>query len=142
MYIKISKCPHCRKTLDVGINEPLDDPLGKPGYFICPFCNTPISNGKTEWEDKSPFQKGNYVFRCVITVLWVSALTLFFSAILIGAFPKIGEFFGMHDRLDSPAFIVYALCIVCGISYWVIHTTKIEITESRKRTSTSKRGYP
>ena len=133
MFMKISTCPHCRKVLDFGINKPLDDPLGKPGYFRCPFCKLPISNGKTEWEDKTDFQKGSYIFRCTLTVIWVSALILFFSIVLLGAFPNIGETLGMNGRLDSPAFIFYALCVIIGISFLMINTTKNEIAESEKR---------
>ena len=135
MIIKISKCPHCRHTLDFGINEPLVNPLGKPGYFLCPYCKIPISNGKTEWEDKTQIQKFSFIFRCVITIFWISALVLFFSIILIGAFPKIDEFLGRNGRLDSPTFILYALCTISCVSFWVIRTMKIEINESKRRNS-------
>lgn len=126
-------CPHCGKTLDAGINEPLDDPLGKPGYFSCPFCKMPISSGKSEWEDKTQFQKSSYIFRGIITILFTSALALFFSIILFGAFPKVGEILGINDRLDSLAFIFYALCVVIGISFLVIHIMKTKITKSKRR---------
>jgi hypothetical protein len=138
MFIKISKCPHCRRTLDAGINEPLDDPLGQPGQFNCPSCHKPISNGKIEWEDMSIYQKSSYVFRCLITVVWVSALTLFLSVILFGAFPQLDALLGMKGRLDSPAFILFALCIVGGISFWVFRSTTAEIAASRARTTPAK----
>jgi hypothetical protein len=122
------------------INEPLDDPLGQPGQFPCPSCRKPISNGKTEWEAMSQLSKASYVFRCVLTVFWMSALAIFFSVILVGAFPKLDELLGMQGRLTSSGFIFYALCVVSGISYWIFRSTAGAIAASRARTSAAKMG--
>lgn len=131
MFLKISECPHCGSALDTDIYESLDDPLGEPDLLFCPspFCNVPISNGKSEWGDKTSFQKCIYVLRCVVKVLWCSAVIFFFSLIAIDA--ALSE---IAPQISSPAYIfLFALLVITIMSIMVYRTTRIKIDKSNKR---------
>lgn len=130
MFIKISKCPHCKGVLKFGASNMLEnhDPLGTPGFFNCPFCKKPISIGKSEWVDMSSIQKAIYISRLAIGVIWLSFLIIFFSVIAFGE--KIS---GPGGYLNSMKFIIYVLFVVFALSLLTFFRTSSDVKKSNNR---------
>ena len=140
MFVKISACPNCKKPLKLEVNEPDDHRLGEPSETLCPHCMTLIGNGRTEWTNKSSYEKGVFVFRCVLTVTWMSVMILFASILLIGFFPIIDEILNMKGKLSSIPFIIYSILVVSAVSYHVYKWARETVNDSLKRTAPPKKN--
>ena len=127
MFLKLTKCPHCKKTLKAELNEPSDSPLGVPAVIFCLYCGKPISNGKREWADMGVFKKTAYILRSVLTVFFVGFLVTFFTVVAIGLSSTLKEFF-------SDSIVPVAMVIFPAVGCWVAYYIRLEIMESIART--------
>ena len=120
--------------MDLGINEPITDSLGPAGFYACAQCNRPISNGRMEWDDKSLLGKSAYLLRTGLTIVFWSALWIFFLGILFFVvFPDIGRFIAPDNRLDSAGFLILAALVFATILIFVVRGLRSKITASRMR---------
>jgi hypothetical protein len=124
MFLSISRCPHCKAILKSGINEPKPDPLGKPGYFLCPFCLKPINLGAKEWFDFSLFEKMWYFIRIIVTVI-ISAVL---STVLVLMFFIIIK----YNISDENIKYVFLILLFPWAIIWY-YSTKDSIHESSER---------
>ena len=127
MFLKLTKCPHCKKTLKAELNEPSDSPLGVPAVLFCLYCGKPISNGKREWADMGVLKKTVYILRSLLTVFYVGFLVSFFTVIAISSSSTLTEFF--PDSIVPVAMVIF-LAAGCWVAYYI----RREIMESIART--------
>ena len=67
MYLIWSRCPHCRKTLELDLKGggPFGSKIGQPSWYPCPKCGKSISVGKKEWVDMTLIEKTWEIFLIV-----------------------------------------------------------------------------
>ena len=111
-HVRWSRCPHCGKTIDVGVyaGGPIDMKLGRPKISRCSGCGRPFTDGAMEWGDMRPIRKaregclaavGGLVYAPAIGMgigyflskLWTSQGSVGF-AVVVGIVAVLFYFFG------------------------------------------------
>lgn len=124
MRFTISRCPHCRKVIDLRTSRFSEGPLGRPSFSMCRLCGGRISNGQREWAEFSIWGRIGYF-------VWVA-----WSAIALGLMAAVPVFLvGQLLSWGMNTIGVLSIGAFGAVAFLYTVQTRTAILKSAERTS-------
>ena len=125
MRYDIVFCPHCKKVIDLKMNNPEFLEVGTPSSFSCPKCGNQISKKQKEWINFDFVDKLIYFTRYAFIIFIMGPL--FSSMVGFG----IGILIFESQSTGGILSIIFSSVLICT----GIYNVYIDISGSKKRSS-------